>query len=102
MFQEIFISIEIFFGSQVSRFCSQMKVTYGVHFCMYLQNESLNTMTCNTCYIVGISSLRQNVLCEDVQDYENDCIYNLGFNNVVSTMDQAKDELLKRYDTIDN
>ena len=79
-----------------------MKVTYGVHFCMYLQNESLNTMTCNTCNIVGISSLRQNLLSEDVQDYENDCIYNLGFNNVVSTMDEAKDELLKRCETIDN
>ena len=55
-------------------------------------------MTCNTCNIVGIVSLKSELnIISSVRSEEN-LLYNLGFNYVSTNKNEAKDELLKRFD----
>ena len=59
-------------------------------------------MTCNTCGIVGIINLQKtNTNTDEVQIKSDDDnkkkIYNFGNNTLITNIDKAKDELMKRY-----
>ena len=55
-------------------------------------------MTCNTCNIVGIVSLKSELNNISSVRSEENLLYNLGFNYVSTNKNEAKDELLKRFD----
>ena len=55
-------------------------------------------MTCNTCNIVGIVSLKSELNNISSVRSEENVLYNLGFNYVSTNKNEAKDELLKRFD----
>ena len=59
-------------------------------------------MTCNTCGIVGIINLQKinKTNTDQVQVKSDDDIkkiYNFGNNILITNIDKAKDELMKRY-----
>ena len=58
-------------------------------------------MPCNTCGIVGIINLQKTNANTDQAQVKSDDdikkIYNFGNNILITNIDKAKDELMKRY-----